>query len=144
MRRSLAKLFRGEVIANNGPALHDEFDGFEDARVRKRITTDGDEIGVVAAFERANFVSPAEEISSIDGGGLDGVERLHAPLDHFAELSRVVAVRVDAGIRAEGDLCAGLESVAEIFTLQAADFLFLFDGFGKHSRFRAFLQNEVI
>src|SRR6266478_2129161 len=144
MCRSPTQLFRGEVIANNGPALHDEFDGFEDARVGQRVTADSDEIGVVACFERADFVGPAKEIRGIDGGSLDGVERLHAPFGHFAELSRVVTVRVDAGIRAEGNLCAGLESVAEIFTLQAADFLFLFDGFGKHSRFRAFLQNEVI
>src|ERR1700693_5600639 len=117
MHRSLAKLFRGEVIANNGPALHDEFDGIDDARVGERVAAHGDEIGVVAAFERADFVSPAKEIRGIDGGSLDGVERLYAPLDHLAELSRVVAVRVDTGIRAEGNLCAGLKSMAEIFTL---------------------------
>ena len=104
MRRFRAKLFRGEFIANHRAALHDEFDGFEDARVGERVAADSNEIGVVAAFERANFVCPAEEIRGIDSGGLDGVERLHAPLNHFAELSRVVAVRVDAGIRAKGHL----------------------------------------
>src|ERR1700693_5776246 len=126
MRRSLAKLFRGEVITNNGAALHDEFDGFEDAHVRKRIAADGDEVGIVACFERSNLVGPAQEIRGIDGGGLYGVERLHAPFDPLAKLSRVVAMRVDAGIRSESHLRAGLKSMAEIFTLEAADFLFLF------------------
>src|SRR5216684_5554239 len=120
MRRSPAQLFRGEVIANHRAALHDEPNGFEGTHIRKRITTDGDEIGVAARFQRADFVSPAKEIRGIDGGGLDGVERLHAPFDHLAKLSRVVAVRVDAGIRAESHLRAGLKSMAEIFTLQAA------------------------
>src|SRR6266404_541547 len=144
MRRSVAKLFRGEVIANNGSALHDELDRFENVYVGEKVATDGDKIGIVACFERTDFVSPAKEIRGIDGGGLDGIERLHAPFDHLAKLSRVVAVRVDAGIRAESHLRAGLKSMAEIFTLQAADFLFLFDRFGKHARFRAFLQNVVI
>src|SRR6266403_5019881 len=126
MRRSLAKLFRGEVVANNGAALHDEFDGFEGAHVGKRIAADGNEVGVMACFERANFVSPAQEVRGIDGGGLDGVERLHAPFDHLAKLPRVVAVWVDSGIRAESHLRAGLKSMAKIFTLEAADFLFLF------------------
>src|SRR6266403_1531905 len=144
MRRSVAKLFRGEVIANNGSALHDELDRFENVYVGEKVATDGDKIGIVACFERTDFVSPAKEIRGIDGGGLDGIERLHAPFDHLAKLSRVVAVRVDAGIRAESHLRAGLKSMAEIFTLQAADFLFLFDGFGKHARFRAFLQNVIV
>src|SRR5882672_1690346 len=144
MRCSLTLSFGGEINAHNGSALHDEFEGFEDARVGERVAAEGDEIGVVAGFERANLVSQAKEISSIDGGGLDGVERLHAPFDHLAKLSRVVAVWVDAGIRAERHLRAGLKGVAEIFTLQAADFLLFFDGLGEHSCFRAFLQNVVV
>src|SRR6267142_6370065 len=113
MRRPLAKLFRGEVIANNGSALHDELDGFENVYVGERVAT-------------------------------DGVERLHTPLNHLAELSRVVAVGVDAGIRAESYLRAELKSMAEILTLQAADFLFLFYGFREHSHFRAVLRNVVV
>ena len=144
MRRSLAKLFRGEVVANDGAALHDEFDGFKGAHVGKRIAADSNEVGIVACFECANFVGPAQEIRGIDGGGLYGVERLHAPFDHLAKLSRVVTVRVDTGIRAKSHLRARLKGMAKIFTLEAADFLFLFDGLGKHARFRAFLQNVVV
>ena len=70
--------------------------------------------------------------------------RLHAPLDHFAELPGIVAVRIDARIGAEGDLRAGLQGMAEILALQPAYFLFLLDGLREHAGLRAFLQNEIV
>src|SRR6266566_9807329 len=68
------------------------------------------------------------------------LERLH----HFTKLFGVVAVRIDAGIGAIGQFRAGSRRVTEIFTLETTDLLFLFDGFGRHSGLRTFLQNIVV
>src|SRR5256885_861325 len=136
------RLFCGEVIAGNGAALQDEFYVFENGRVFERIAVDGDDVGEVSNFNYAGF--HADEIGCVDGGSLDGVDRLHAPLDHFAELFGVVAMRIDAGVGAESDFGASFERFAEIFPLKAADFLFFFDGFGEHARLFAHLQNVIV
>ena len=112
------RLFCREVIAGNGAALQDEFYIFEDGRVFERIAVDGDDVGEISGFNCAGF--HADEIGCVDGGGLDSVDRLHAPLDHFAELFGVVPVRVDSRIRAKCHFCTGLKSVAKILPLQAA------------------------
>ena len=138
------RLFGGEVVASDGAGFHDEFHGLQDVDVGERVAGDGDEVGEVAGFEGADFVSPAKEICGVDCGGLDSVERLHAPLGHFGELLGVVAVRIDTSVGAESHLCTGLIRVAEILALQAAEFLFLFDGLGEHACFLAFLENVIV
>src|SRR5258707_5331582 len=136
------RLFCGEVIAGNDAALQDKFYVFEDGRVFERIAVDGDDVGEISAFNCSGF--HADQIGCVDGGGLDGVDRLHAPLDHFAELFGVVAVRIDAGVAAESDFGSCFESFTKVFALQAANFLFFFDGVGEHARFFAHLENVVV
>ena len=75
---------------------------------------------------------------------MNRVERLHAPLDHFGKLFGVVAMRIDAGISTISDFCARLKRVAEVFALEAADFLFLFDGFREHAGLCALLKDEIV
>jgi hypothetical protein len=51
---------------------------------------------------------------------------------------------VIAGIRSKCGFCAGLVSVAEIFALQAAELLFLLDGYGKQADFFALREDVVV
>jgi len=125
MRRSLAKLFRREVIADNHAALHDELDGFENVHVGSGITTDGDEVGIVAV-SRAPILSASQEIGGIDRCGLDGIERLHGPSIILSKLFCIISVRVNAGVRAESHLCAGFEKHGGNFHAAGGRFSFSF------------------
>src|SRR5260370_2483646 len=141
---ALLLLFCRQIVANNRTALHHELDGFEDTHVGSGITADSNQIGVAAGLQRADLVRPAEQVRGVDGGGLDGLDRLHAPFDHLGKLSGIVAVGIDAGVGGKGHFRAGLIGVAKVFTLEAADLLFLFDGLRQHSGLGAFLENEVV
>src|SRR5580698_4846041 len=98
----------------------------------------------MARLDRADFVGPADQIGGFDRCGLNRIGRLHAPFDHLCELSRVVPVRINAGVGAESDLRSRLPRFAKIFALGAADFLFFLDRFGQHSGLRALLQYKIV
>src|SRR5580704_13681072 len=128
----------GEVVSDDGAALHYEFYGFQDADIGRGIARNRDDVGGVACFDGADFVGLADQVGGLECGGLDCVDGFHAPLHHLCELLRVVAVGIHAGVRTEGHLGdSGLPGVAEILALETADLLFFFDRFGEHARFRA-------
>ncbi len=139
-----AQLFRRIVIAGDDSTLHDKFDVFEDGNVFQRIAFDGDDVCPITGFERPCFSANSNEVRGIESRGANGVNGPHAPFDHFCELLCVIAVRIDAGIGSEGHFCAFDKRVMEILALEATHFLFLFDGFGKHSSFCTFLQDEIV
>src|SRR5260370_35649664 len=82
---ALLVLFCREIVANNRTALHHELDGFEDTHVGSGITADGDQIGAVTGFQRANLVGPAEQVRGVAMAALTGLARLHAPFHHLAK-----------------------------------------------------------
>ena len=73
----------------------------------------------------------AEEVGSADSRGPNGIDGLHAPLDHLGKLFCVVAVRIDAGVSAEGHPGSRLECLSEILALQMTNQAFFIERFGK-------------
>src|ERR1700730_10488928 len=139
------RLLPAEFVADERTALHYEFHGFENVDIGGRVASDRDDVGVAARLDQSDFIGLADEVSGFDRGGLNGVDRFHAPLHHFGELFGVIAVRIDSGVCAEGHPGdSGLPGVAKIFTLKAADLLLFFDRFGKHAGLGAFLKDKVI
>ena len=67
----------------------------------------------------------------------------HAPLHHQRELPRIEAVRVDTGICAKGDFCAGVDRRLKTLALSLANDLFLLQRFRKDAGGFAFTQDEV-
>src|SRR5439155_1405995 len=110
-------LLGNEVVADDSPSLHHELHLFEDADIGERIAFDRDQVRVVAGFERANLVRPAQQVGGVDGRRPNGLDGLHAPVDHLGELFGIVTVRIDTSVGPEGHLCARKIGPAEILAL---------------------------
>jgi len=85
-----------------------------------------DQIGIATRLQRTNLVRPAEQICGIDCSSLNG-SRASCPIRTSCQTASHCRVGVDAGIGAKPASCR-TGGVPEIFTLQTADLLFLFDG----------------
>ena len=96
----------------NRAALHHEHRVLQQGNVFERVAIHGDDVGKIALLQRANAVSPAKQISGIDGGGLDGLKRRHSNLYIHGEFMRVQAMRINRGIGAEGDFYARVKCVS--------------------------------
>ena len=82
--------------------------------------------------------------AALEGGGADGLRWGHAEFHHVIKLFGVVAVRIDAGVGAEGHLHSGFNGLLEILTLKAAHHFFFLDIFLGQSKFRRFIQKIVV
>ena len=132
------------IIPNHGAAFHHEFHGFQGAHVGERVAVNRDDIRIVACLEGTDFSGPAHRIGGVDRGGLNGIDGLHAPLDHFGELFGIVTVGINAGVGGKRHFCACLKGTAKIFALHAPDFLFFLDRFRQHAGLCAFLKNVIV
>src|ERR1700730_492819 len=115
--RQPAKSFDGEIVADDGSILHDEFYGFERANIGGGVAGDRNDMGVVAGLDGSDLLGPADDVGGFDGGSLNGVDRLHAEFDHLGELLGVVPVRINTCVGAEGHLGAALPGPPEVFAL---------------------------
>ena len=138
---SWSLLSGGEFVFHDMTTLHHEGDVFENFDVLERIVVNGDEVGEVTRTQFADVSGPADEIGGADGSSLDGLRGAHAVLHHVVELLRVVAVRVNAGVRAEGHLDAGLEGFAEVITLGLAESAFLGGELFRDAEVPGFAEN---
>jgi hypothetical protein len=84
----------------NDAALHHEGHAFEHADVVDWIARYGDDVGMVAGLEGAEFVFPIKQPRAVEQIGLQHVERLHSVLHHKLELARLGAVGKGPNIRA--------------------------------------------
>jgi hypothetical protein len=76
----------------NGAALHHEGHVLEHADVVDWVARYGDDVGVVASLEGAEFVFPIEQPRAIEQISFQHVERLHSVLHHKLKLTRLGAV----------------------------------------------------
>ncbi len=93
-------------MAEDGAFFHYEEDMFGLADVFERVAGDGDDVSEFAGFERADFVGEAEEFGVDGGAGAEGIDGLHAEINHLVKFFGVAAVRVDARVSAETDFYA--------------------------------------
>ena len=77
----------------------------EPADICQPIALDGHEIRGFSRSDRADAILPADQRRRVDGGGLQHLHRCHATVpDHERELLRVLSVRINSGVGAEGHL----------------------------------------
>ena len=86
------------IVLYNFAALHYELHLFQRGDIFQRVAIDGDEVGLLAGFERADLGGPSQQVGRVDGGGLDGLQRRHAEADVDSELVGVEAVRIDGSV----------------------------------------------
>jgi hypothetical protein len=102
-----------EGVHDYAAALYNEFDLAQDGDVRQRIALDGDEVGELAGFDRADVVLLLEKFGGGCGGSADGFERSEAALSEGDELFGVFALAFGADVEETrttlGDFVSGLD-----------------------------------
>ncbi len=62
-----------QIIANDLPALHNEFYSFEFRDVTQRVSCDGDDVRELSLFNRPDTILPTHHLCRDGRGGLDGL-----------------------------------------------------------------------
>src|ERR1700727_3479321 len=86
----------------NHAALHHEVHMLECAYVRHRVGVHRDHVGILSDFNRAYVGRPSDQIRRTRSCRADRLRRRQPEFHHVIELFRIVAVRIYAGIGAEG------------------------------------------
>src|SRR6185437_1562831 len=107
-------------------ALHDEEGMLQQSDVLDRVTINGDHISELALLNASNPVRPAQQIGSVDGSGLDGLQRSHAKLYIDFKFVSVEAVWINRCIRSQSDLHTGAYGFTHILAHGRGDGLHLF------------------
>src|ERR1700687_6141710 len=92
-----------QLVTIDFSAFHHECHSLERGNIFKRILFHRDDIGEFSLFDGADTILPAEQVSGLDGSGLNRFERSKTILHVNGELLAVVAVRNHGRVGAKGD-----------------------------------------
>ena len=123
--------------------LHDERHRFERPHVGERIVLHGNDVRGVAGGNVADLAFESQCVGTVEGCGLQRLQRRHAIANHHGKLLRVIAVAVHAGVGAEREFDTGLDRFLEIVALCLRDFAILAQEFFELASLRAFALGVV-
>src|SRR5260370_2414564 len=75
-----------QIIANDLPALHNEFYALQFGDVTQRVSCHRNDVRELSFFDRANTILPSHHFCRDSGGCLNGLSRLHPLFDAKPEL----------------------------------------------------------
>src|SRR6185312_10236026 len=94
--------------------LHYEDGMLQQSDILHRVAADSNNVRVLARFDAANAVRPAQKVGGIHCPTLDRLQRSHAQLYVFLELVSVQAVWIDGSIGAQGHFYPAGEGAAQV------------------------------
>src|SRR3954453_17944767 len=112
--------------------------------IMQGIAVHGDNVREFSVLDGAYILRMSNQVGGIESRRADRLRRCHAKTHHDGELSSVITMRINAGIRSEGHLHAGLERLLKCLALNAAYHFLFIDVLLRKSKLDCLSEQEIV